>query len=477
MQICKRANIDLPLRKFCAYTLSMHTNTFASGGSLRLISLAITVIALLALSACSSKSTSTITYDTTDATVRTFALTANDSFPGLALASFTVDNRIDTGLIAPANSDSLLFGTPLDSVIPKVTFTSRPAAAIYYIGDTSFIYTGSDTVNLTRQPVYLRVYSADRKHEKYYRIVAYAHQIDPDLYRVDTILTQLTPIPRASYTLYTNQTFYTFLSDGQSLAVTHSADAYTWTDETTVNGLPATADIRQIVVDSTTLQFAYIQDSTLYLSEEGSAWTATALHTQGWTIRATLMSFGQYLWVVAQKEDTTYLGYLNAESLQLTYLISDTSLPVSDFAAVVFTSNNGSRHALLQGGFDKNGKMLSACWSIEQAGQQFRIINIDTPNYPQSPIAGATIVAYNHRLIRFGGIQTDGSWYSICSSESEGLFYTPITANQLPLPATVSMRYRQSAIQVGEYIYLFGGQSHSQFHNDIYRCRLNSVDW
>jgi hypothetical protein len=46
--------------------------------------------------------------------------------PGLAQAVFTVEERLDTGLVW--NKDSMLYGTDLHRVVPRFVFAATPSA-------------------------------------------------------------------------------------------------------------------------------------------------------------------------------------------------------------------------------------------------------------------------------------------------------------------------------------------------------------
>ena len=112
----------------------------------------------------------TTTKKSSVAQLSAFAFAANDSFPGLAKAVFKVEERLDTGLVY--NPDSIMYGTPLDSVVPKFTFAATPGAAVLTVGDTTIVLTGSDTVDFTQRPIYLTVTSQDAANTKVYEMVA-----------------------------------------------------------------------------------------------------------------------------------------------------------------------------------------------------------------------------------------------------------------------------------------------------------------
>ena len=280
--------------------------------------------------------------------------------------------------------------------------------------------------------------------------------------------------------LHRKDGFFAFLSDGYTVGMTQSADAVTWTDEQAVSGLPQNTAVRQIVTDSLSSDFCYLADTSMYRSKDGANWTATTLTfpVSPFKIEATLFAFADRLWFVASSAEELYLACYNTEDEQVTIqqtLPSD--FPVSDFAIVVFRSVSGSPTALLIGGFDREGRMPAAGWSLEEASNGFRLLNLGSSRYTQSSIAGSALVRYADRLIRFGGLLADGSVSGVYESESEGLFFVAADTAHLPVPEGFAPRYRQSAVVVGDYIYLIGGQDHSRYYSDVYRVRLNSINW
>ena len=81
---------------------------------------------VIILSGCDLNNNNTTTLSSV-AKLSSFSFTANDSFPGLAAAVFTIEERIDTGLVW--NKDSMLYGTNLTRVVPRFTFAATPDAA------------------------------------------------------------------------------------------------------------------------------------------------------------------------------------------------------------------------------------------------------------------------------------------------------------------------------------------------------------
>jgi hypothetical protein len=100
--------------------------------------------------------------------------------PGLAAAVFTVEERLDTGLVW--NKDSILYGTSLERVVPRFTFQVAVGTATLSLPDTTLVLTGYDTLNFAKQPIYLTLKSSDGTTTKVYEIRPSVHQADPDLF-------------------------------------------------------------------------------------------------------------------------------------------------------------------------------------------------------------------------------------------------------------------------------------------------------
>ena len=89
------------------------------------------LVFLIGWSSCEKKSETTPSSET-KLTAIVFA--ANDSFPGLKKASFTIDFSQDTALVY--NEDSLPVGTRIDSVVATFYFSTTIGYATFFSGDS-----------------------------------------------------------------------------------------------------------------------------------------------------------------------------------------------------------------------------------------------------------------------------------------------------------------------------------------------------
>ena len=398
--------------------------------------------------------------------------------PGLAAAVFTVEERLDTGLVW--NKDSILYGTRLDSVVPRFTFETTPGSAFLTFPDSVVTLTGYDTLDFTKRPIYLTVKSADKSTTKVYEIRATVHQADPDLY----IWEQLTdgiypPDDSEQKVVELGSDFVMLASNGFEIHVFSSADGAAWSDKGSPSGLPAGTNVRQIICDGTTLYYA--QGTNIYTSTDAISWTA---HEVPYTAVTMLLYWNELPWVLVGEDEAYELATWQGDSLQLTGLQPQGEFPISDFGTVCFLNASLRERAMIVGGFAENGRSLNTRWNIEYSrhtkennGYRLQEFSIDRPQF--TCLTGISIVDYNDQLMLFGGVDEKMSYFGreIMLSIDEGLTWEPADSVKNQLPEVYQARQKQNAIVRGNYIYLFGGQDAQKTYSDVYRGKLNSIDW
>ena len=110
---------------------------------------------------------------------------------------------------------------------------------------------------------------------------------------------------------------------------------------------------------------------------------------------------------------------------------------------------------------------------------EYRIeeFSIDRPSFTR--LTGISVIWYNDQLLMFGGVDEKMNYFGreILISNDEGLNWTKADSTKNQLPEVYSARQKQTAIVRDNYIYLFGGQDANISYSDVYRGRLNSIDW
>lgn len=433
-------------------------------------------LALVFFTSCEGSGTSTT--PSSVAKLNAFSFAKVDSMPGLAAAVFTVEERLDTGLVW--NKDSILYGTRIDSVVPRFVFAATPGAAWLTFPDTLVRLTGYDTLDFTKRPVYLSIRSQDNSTVKTYEIRASVHQVDPDLYTWE----QLTPAIYAAddseqKVVLLNNEFVMIVSNGFELSAHRSADGVTWTHIDAVNGLPAGTRVRQIISDGTTLYYGH--GNNIYTSTDIQNWTAHAVPEEVVTM---LVYWNGQVWLLTGPEDQYELAFYSDGSVTKSGLQPAGEFPVSDFAAVTFLSASDRRRAMIIGGFAENGHALNTRWNLEYSphihengGYRMEDFSIGRPAFKS--LTGISVIDYDEQLLLFGGVDDQMTYLGrdILFSEDEGLTWKKADSTKNRLPDAYQARQKQNAVVRDNNIYLFGGQDGAKTYSDVYKGRLNSIDW
>ena len=429
---------------------------------------------LIGLAGCDDK-TSTTTKSSV-AQLTAFSFTANSKYPGLAAASFKVEERLDTGLVH--NLDSIMYGTPLDSVVPKFTFAATPGSAVMQTPDTTIVLGGSDTINFEKQPLYLTVKSQDGKNTKVYELRAYVHQVDPDLYHWEQLCPQVLTDNSEQRVVALGNRFVLVSNNGFRTSAYISADGITWSDRQTPSGLPDGCHVRRIISDGSTLYYA--DSLTLYTSADALSWMASDYTGSGFCIRNMLMTWNDTVWAIVEDSQGLVLAKMQDNTLKPTALRPRSDFPVSDFATVCFENAAGRARAMVVGGRAKSGAVLNSRWNLEFSpvvGYRMQNFSIDRPAF--ADLTGASVIWYNHQLLMFGGVDADMQYLGrdILVSNDEGLTWTAADSAKNSLPDVYNARQKQSVLVRDNAIYVFGGEQQDRTFSDVYRGKLNSIDW
>lgn len=433
-------------------------------------------IALVFFTSCESSSTTTV--PSSVAKLTGFSFAAVDSMPGLAAAVFTVEEKLDTGLVW--NKDSILYGTRLDSVVPRFVFAATPGAAWLTFPDTLVQLTGYDTLDFTKRPIYLSIRSQDNSTVKTYEIRATAHQVDPALYTWEQLTPAIYPADDSEQkVIQLGNEFVMIVSNGFELSAHRSTDGTNWTHIDAINGLPAGTRVRQIISDGTTLYYG--QGNAIYTSTDIQNWTVHAVTEEVVTM---LLYWNDKVWVLVGQEGDYDLAFYADGGLTMSGLQPAGEFPVSDFAAVTFESASNRKRALIIGGFAENGHALNTRWNIEYSthihengGYRMEEFSIDRPTFKS--LTGISVIDYNKQLLLFGGVDDKMTYLGrdILYSENEGMTWHQADSTRNRLPDAYQARQKQNAIVRDNNIYLFGGQDGSTTYSDVYKGRLNSIDW
>ena len=416
-----------------------------------------------------------------EALVTAMTFMANDSFPGLKEAKFTIITSTDTGKIY--NVDSLRYGTRIDSVIPSLSFNHTPAYTIFYTGVDStadtIVYTGADTINFTVQPTKLVVMASDKETAKVYEIYVNVHSVDPDLYEWECLTDAVYQADGGeNKAVLLNDCLMLYVNNGFQTQLYHSINGSAWSAGEVVSSLPANCNVRKILEAEGTLY--YPDGNQLYTSTDGRNWTSHSV--SGFRILNMLYLFNDSIWGIAERSDNQlqFCNMAKNGQMQLTGDILPENFPVSDYAALPFASASNRKRAMIVGGFDRHGNTLNTRWNVEYLkGKGYSMTNFSVEQPSFASLTGAAIVRYNNEFHMFGSVSDNNqiSDYNQLISTDEGLnWYEPDTAKN-SLPASYQNRQKASVFvdEKTHYIYIIGGQNRTQSFADVYRGRLNKL--
>lgn len=439
----------------------------------------ISIVVVLFAVACNSTNTTYTPSD--DPTVATMTFASNDSFPALAKAVFTIEDRIDTGIIY--NVDSLTYGTRIDSVVPRFTFNGAVvSAAILYAGPDTIVLTGGDTINFTYRPVLMHTISETGEKEKWYEIYVNVHTTDPDLYQWDKIADNIMPTSYANQkAVILQDTIYWFVSNGLETKLKYSVDAVNWTELIVpfVN-----FDVQNIIATNEYI-LCYNDNQLALLTNVNASWKIIDMaNLYDFTIEQLVFFFNNKVWAIVKDIDGTEYSMATTTLALTEWNIEQTlpdDFPISDFAETTFLSPTGRQRAMLVGGFGRNGESLNTRWNVEynpSTGYKWENFSIAQPSF--SAITGVSIISYNKQFFLFGGVDVDNKIgeYNMLESYDEGMnWYVPDSTHNC-LPDTYRSRAYQSVLTDSKNnIYIIGGKSRIEVFSDVYKGRLNSIDW
>ena len=436
------------------------------------------IVAVLVFFSCVSTNNSVTL--SSDPTISSFYLT-NDSFPVLKSTAFVIEEGVDTGLIY--NADSIKFGTPIDSVKPTIYYNaSAVAAAVFYTPTDTIPLSSNDTIDFSQRPVLLHIISQDLTADKWYNVEVNVHQVDPDLYIWEQTADNLYSADySAQKAVIQGDSIFLFISNGFEIKLLATTDGYTWTAERGISGLPQNVQIKGILSDGKNM-FVGSNDA-IYTSTDAQNWTISK-QDESWVAVNMLFNFNNQVWaaVLSDGSDTYDLlssadGTLWSEHKEQ---LSVADFPYTDYAAAAFLSASGRQRAILAGGYNISGMELKSVWNVEYDGERgYNWKQFTNEDDSELYSIGISILPYNNHLIMFG-MEDNGAPSDIHMMESytEGYSWTVVDTAHNKMPDSYIPRVAQTVvIDSANHVFMIGGRSKSTILTDVYKGKLNSVDW
>lgn len=407
----------------------------------------------------------------------------NDSVPAQQSAVFTLefDSLLMDSVIV--NLDSLPFLTRLDTVYPTFVFRSTAATQLIMTdtlgtGLDTIVLTGKDTVNFNRV-LRVRNIAANLKAERTYPIKVNVHQVEPDLYVWRRITDQIyTHSGSVQKVVAFKGTYYFYASSGVNNYLYTSTDAVNWT-AAVVSGMPSNPVLRNMLVLGDKIILSH-EDGKVYSSADGMSWSVLTSLPAGFDAMSLLFVLEGNAWSVVRNQITKQWNFATSAdgaSWSVREAIPD-NFPVGDFAALSFKSRTNKPKALVLGGYSAAGELLARTWSVERnVFQEYKWVDFGLENTTLVSLSGASVVAYDNRLLLFGGMDIEDNVIDTPFMESidEGLSWRQVdeTLNQIfdvQRELLYQPRSYQTAIvdEPNQRIYLFGGRSRTPVFMNVF---------
>lgn len=436
-------------------------------------------------------------------TFSSLTFSSNDSVPALSTAVFSLVWDIDLNDSVIVNLDSLPYQTDISKVIPKFTFYSSSAYAVYLQDenklpvDTIFL-TGTDTLDFTKV-FKIRNIAADAVTERSYFIKVNVHQVEPELYQWNKVVDQIfTHAVIKQKAVYFKQKFLLYVYSGTKNYLYTSIDAKLWTENSNaLNNFPTDCKMRELLEFNSKL-YVVSSDGKLFSSSDGLTWSNVnfTLSENNYLFQSILYIYNSNLWTLMKsKIDSSYSFATSSDAVSWTVKgLIPVNFPITDFASLSFTTRTNLTKSFVAGGYASNNNMLKNVWSTENGNYW---LDFSKENSTHGYIAGSSIISYDNKLFLYGGLDNTGKVIDnpYLVSIDEGLSWTvPDTIynrlQEMHISATNDTSYiiyepraYQSVINVqsgrDNLIYLIGGVNPLQPTNysDVWIGKLNRLSF
>lgn len=326
--------------------------------------------------------------------IKSFALQADrDVLSNLDSVKFTID--YDNGLIY--NADSLPKGTSITALKVTVSFMNAVRSAIFNIAgatvqaDTAINYTTSmsQTLDFTGKTV-LTVTSSDGSQVKDYEIKVLVHQVNPDSLVWPESWRRDLPGYSAStigHKAVRQGEIYRIMEyNGMICNLLTAANPGEDTWDLQTMELPFTPQVSSFTATEEAL-YILATDGTLYMSTDGAEWASC-----GVTWHSLLGAYDGKVLGVMSGDDGFYHDEYPREEDFVANRVED-GFPVSGSSEMIMADNKWtlSSQAMIMGGVDGNGNVLSDVWGYD--GERWgKINNIHGTALPA--LTGATLFPY-----------------------------------------------------------------------------------
>ncbi|MFV0468826.1 MAG: DUF6242 domain-containing protein, partial [Dysgonomonas sp.] len=335
-----------------------------------------------------------------DSSIEDSTTRVRDSLACIALgkATFAID-QINNRIYNPTKLD---YNLKLRKLYVTLGVNATYGAGKIEVSTPDSVYTwnSSDSIDFSKQPVYITIYAADTTSSKTYLIDVKSYKSDPD--SIDW--SQQNSLPAGigiSKTVYSalDDKFYTFASllDNVTLYIA-DRNNLSWTNEA-LSGLPSNVNYDSFIVLNNKF-YVITNDGASYTSIDGKTWSVASNGKHIAAIYGVLPTDGaatDLLLVAIKSENDYYYGkttdLVNVEQIRTV----ESYFPITGYASVSnFSRNKTTNMLIIVGGTDATSSALPRTWIVKDM-----VGDIETSPYSNNSFFegnGSSLLLYNNSL-------------------------------------------------------------------------------
>lgn len=437
-------------------------------------------MAILLLSSClgNSNKTEPDEWEQGNCQIDSFLLKSKSN-PTMEKILFTID-QINGEIY---NKDSLPYGTVIrEKVFCELKYVGLPPSAIEIYQEASgkqAYWNGSDSLDFSKF-VRFTLFSYNDKKRKTYTAKLNIHQQKPDSMtwiRTENLLGQKNI--EEQRVLRGGDKYWMFTRTAGGYGLYRSDDATSW-NPMSINGLSGkTLVLSQITIHEKTF-YVPASDGTLYLSTNGTDWSALGGAPEIKALLGTLdtvelSSRPSALTAIVKKGDTWHFASMNRQKQWTIGDVVPDEFPIEGFGSASYEATF-YRHLLLVAGKKRNGQLSNLSWDTTD-GLKWLCLNNATPP-PWQAREGVMLAYYDDRFYLIGGINTSHTASKeIYRSSDRGLTWTLIK-KLIVLPESYRARgYGSLLVSDDKYMLIFGGKEakNTNVLDELWRGRINRL--
>lgn len=369
------------------------------------------------------------------------------------------------------NYDSLPFGTPTSSLVPKFyAFSSNGKAKI-----NGEAYQDGSAYDFSNEVIFENT-SSTGKYTKSYSIKVNVHKVNGSDY--DEVKMSDFPSSASVHVVKTGSAFYAYYTTDALVKCKYSLDGKIWND-LSLSGFQG--DFKSTTILNGKF-YAVGNNGDLLISFDGLSWSSSAAASPGdslvalyGSVKSDFVNADSIMFGLVSKDNELYYAQYKNDIWTIGEKMKD-NFPYSNYASTFGKSVTGLEYLYLGFGLDVNGELCKNIWTSQDGLNWISINNVndDSKLFKDGRI-NANMFFYENKLVCFGGVKADGSYANgVYESSDRGINWF-LSSNWVCNITRLGLQGAASFVEVvgdddddnKEFLWLFGGKTSIGFFEKI----------